>query len=125
MIKFVRLSVVLGLLASGICSAGESTCQPSCAADKRECAALAQHSTRLENSPLAKLNDKLPHIVGSSDGRGRSLAMRADERREFEDRRIQRMRACDDSYMKCVRSCTEPATETAPDSVVFKRKGEQ
>ncbi len=117
------LSLLLGLLASGASIAGESSiCQPGCAKDKRECSALAQHSAKLENSPLAKMNDKLPHIVGSSDARGRSIDMRAEERREFENRKMARIRACDDKYMKCVRACSQMATEPDTDSVVLKRK---
>jgi hypothetical protein len=117
------LSLLLGLLASGASIADErSTCQPGCAEDKRECSALAQHSAKLENSPLAKMNDKLPHIAGSSDARGRSIGMRAEERREFEDRKMARVRACDDKYMKCVRACS--ATEPEAGSVVLRRKGE-
>lgn len=123
--KLARLSLLTGLLASGACSAAESsTCQPSCAADRVDCAAVAQHSAKLENSPLAKMNDKLPHIVGSSDGRGRSLAMRAEERRQFEQRKMQRIQTCGDRYMKCVRTCSETPTEAEPDSIMVKRKGE-
>jgi hypothetical protein len=122
---FVFCSISLGVLASGACSAAESsTCQPGCADDKRECSALAQHEAKGENSPLAIMNEKLPHIRHSGDARGRSIDVRAAEHREFENRRMARARACDDEFMKCIRACTEPADGIESRSVVLKRQGE-
>lgn len=50
--------------------------------------------------------------------------MRADERREFENRKMQRIHGCDEHYMKCVRLCSTTKTAAAPDNMVFKRKRE-
>jgi hypothetical protein len=121
----VLCSLSLGILAGAACSAAEvGTCQSGCADDKRECSALAQHEAKGENSPLAIMKEKLPHIRHSGDARGRSIDVRANERREFENRRMERTHACDDKYMKCVRACTEPTDGVESRSVVLKRQGE-
>jgi hypothetical protein len=115
----------LVLLASGACSADDgSACQPACAADKRECSALAQHSAKLDNSALATMNAPLPKTSYSGDDRIRKRETRAEERRAFENRRMAQVGACDDKYMKCVRSCAGTPSETDPGSVVLKRKDE-
>ena len=122
---FVRLAMVTALLASGACSAGDSaSCQPGCADDKRECRALAQNEAKRENGPLEVMNEKLPHIVGAGDARGRSIEVRMRERQGFENRRMERTRACDDKYMKCVRVCSGTVAEPDAGSVVLKPKGE-
>lgn len=120
----VLFSLLLGFLASGTCSAAASTCQPGCADDKRECRDFAQREDKKENSPLAMMNEALPHIRYSGDARGRSIDVRAAERRDFESRRMERTRVCEDKYMKCVRVCTGPAVEVQSPSVVLKRQGE-
>ncbi len=113
------------LMASGACSANDSaSCQPGCADDKRECRALAQHESKRENGPLEIMNEKLPHIVGAGDARGRSIEVRARERQGFENRRMERTRACDDKYMKCVSNCSGKEVEPDAGSVVLKPKGE-
>lgn len=70
------------------------------------------------------MNEPLPKIVGSGDSRGRNIEMRASEYRGFEDRRMARIRACDDKYMKCVRACAGTPLEPDPGSVVLRRKDE-
>ena len=124
LVKLVRLSILAGVLAGGASSAAANTCQPGCVEDKRECRDLAQHVAKAENSPLSVMNEQLPHIVGSGDARGRSIDVRMQERRDFENRRMERTRACDDKYMKCVRGCATSAPEADLGSVVLKPKGE-
>lgn len=117
--------MLLALLASGTSTAAESsTCQPECAQEKRECRTFAQNDAKRENGPLAMMNEKLPHIVGSGDARGRSIDVRARERQEFENRKMERTRACDDKFMKCVQVCTPQAAGPDAGSVVLKRKDE-
>ncbi len=123
--KFVCLGMFAALLASGACRAADSaTCQPGCADDKRECRALAQNEAKRENGPLEVMNEKLPHIVGAGDSRGRSIEVRMRERQAFENRRMERTRACDDKYMKCVSACAGTPAEPDAGSVVLKPKGE-
>ena len=124
LVDLVRLSMLAALLAGGASSAAASTCQPGCADDKRECRDLAQHVAKAENSPLSVMNERLPHIVGSGDARGRTIDVRMQERRDFENRRMERTRACDDKYMQCVRACATATSESDLGSVVLKPKGE-
>jgi hypothetical protein len=123
--KIVNVFLLLAVLASGACSAQQgTTCQPDCAADKRECGAVARHDAKREDSPLSIMNEELPHIVHGGDSRGRSMDVRAREHRDFENRKMARIRACDDKYMKCVRTCSSPAAGSDPGSVVLKRRDE-
>jgi hypothetical protein len=122
----MRVSVLLaGISFAASCAAQGSTCQPGCAEDKRECRAFAQHEAKKENSPLATMNEALPHIRYSGDARGRSIDDRAAERRDFDKRRMERTSACEDKYQKCVRTCEAAASSDADaPSVVRKPKGE-
>ena len=123
--RLFRLSMPLVFLASGACTAADSsTCQPDCAQEKRECSSRAQQVSKRENGPLESMNEKLPHIRYSGDARGRSIDVRAGERQDFENRRLERNRSCDDKYMKCVNACQGPGGVADQDSVVLKRKDE-
>ncbi len=125
MSKFISASMLLVLAASGTCSAADSSaCQPGCAEDKRECRDLAQHAAKMENSPLAPMNEKIPHTRYTGDGRARDGEIRANALRDFQERKHERSRACDEKYMQCVRTCTSPAAEPDQGSAVLKRKGE-
>lgn len=125
MSKFMCLSMLLALLAGGPCGAAESSaCQSECAQEKRACRDLAQHAAKLENSPLASMNEKIPHTRYTGDGRARDGEIRANELRDFQNRKLERTRACDDKYMQCVRTCATPAQEPDLGSVVLKPKGE-
>ena len=72
----------------------------------------------------ARTSQAAPRKNASAAPSHSSLDMRADERREFENRKMQRIHGCDEHYMKCVRLCSTTKTAAAPDNMVFKRKRE-
>lgn len=110
--KIVKLSVLLALLACGVCRADEAgLCKPLCEQEKRQCrsaaAKLVDHDPQSLMKPRG--NDKPVRYFGPSSVKtGEPVG---PEVRNGQERRMTRSRACDDSFAVCTKACsTKPAT---------------
>lgn len=117
--KFVKLSVMLALLASGACKADESgLCKPLCDQEKRQCRTAATNlvdqdteslmARRAGDAPVRYFGDTSVH---TSNPAGPDV-------QNAQDRRMRRTRACDDRFAVCRKACS---AETPSSDVLIKR----
>ena len=110
--KIVKLSVVLALLACGVCKADEAgLCKPMCEQEKRQCRSAAAKLVDHDAQSLMKRRgiDQPVRYFGPSSVKTDQPA--GPEVRNAQQRRMTRNRACDDSFAVCTKACsTKPAT---------------
>jgi hypothetical protein len=105
------LSMLLGVLVAGPCAAAEpSLCKSVCDSDKRECRAHARNVVDNERTLLVAMPEKNP-MARTAQGQVGSEASRALEGAGDQGRRVARAGACDDTYLRCTRSCAGSAVQ--------------
>lgn len=110
--KFVKLSVMLALLASGACKADESgLCKPVCDQEKRQCRTAAANLVDEDAESLMAPNGHNATARYFGKGSVKTSQPFGPDVRNAQDRRMQRTRVCDDRFAVCTKACSKgPAT---------------
>ena len=117
--KFVKLSVMLALLASGACKADDSgLCKPLCDQEQRKCRAAATNLVDQETESLMapRSGDAAVRYFGDVSAHASNPA--GPDVRNAQDRRMRRTRACDERFAVCRKACS---AETPSSDVLIKR----
>lgn len=109
-----RLAIVTILLGLSSASFAEEPafCTSMCASEKNTCRIDAQASEKSEGLLPTNVPEKNPFA------RTAQLQMRSDDggaldKAGNDQRRMSRVRACEDTYQRCTRGCSQPAKPKA------------
>ena len=104
-------------------SQAEDFCKSVCTSEKSECRVTAEQLTRDDTNPIFEMARKSPprYIVGENR-MGRSEEALDTEASNFRNRRMERIHACDDKFMRCAQACS--SQKPAPNSSVILVKPE-
>lgn len=108
-----RASFLLALTGMLLSSAGlaaePSFCASVCDSERRACRADVQQLAAEDGDGLLAMHERNPLARTATKTQGPSHASLANERSSVQERRIKRTAACEDTYLRCTRSCQAPA----------------
>ncbi len=110
--KFVELSIVLALLASGSAGASDvGLCKPLCAEEKRECRHAALKWDDHEAVSLTSWKEKNPMAREFGKGGVETAQPVGPAAAAAKDRKMTRMNVCEDKFKACAKACaSQPAS---------------
>lgn len=116
--RLLRIAIGAGAMIAGVCLANEpDICTSICATEKRECRAQAQRTTVEDTDPAIWMGE--PNRVARDFGEVRLHAQeaRVTDARNFHNRRMERIHACDEKHMQCSNACA--SQRPAPSSILI------
>lgn len=90
---------------AGLAAEGDF-CKALCSAEKRECRGAAQRLTVDDTNPVLQMGEENRLARDFGEVRVRSQEVRGSEMRNFRDRKMERNRVCDDTFMRCTNACS-------------------
>jgi hypothetical protein len=114
--------ILLVALLANVCRGEDiALCKADCDAEKRECRGMAGTLSRDDTSPILSMGEKNPYALSQREP-GVVSDLRPDRQDDYRNRRSERLRKCDDRYLRCTRDCSDPAATSSTSSVLINRK---
>jgi len=96
------------LLSSASLAAEPSFCSSVCDSERRACRADVQQLAAEDGEGLLNMTERNQLARTAAKLQSPSSATLAGERSSTQSRRIQRIGACEDTYLRCTRGCKTP-----------------
>lgn len=102
---------------------GEETafCKSMCDSERRECRGMAETLSRTDTAPILSMG-KNPYERQAE--RWQKIPPEAWAQNDYRNRRFERIRNCEDRFMLCTSSCSDPPAAPSTGSVVIYPKNE-
>lgn len=104
--RFRLLSLLLMGMASSACLAEEpQLCKSFCSSEKRQCRLAAEQLTEDDTNPMFAMSDKNSHARSFDAPSAGSEKIQPGRMDAFKNRRMERVRLCDDVFTTCGKAC--------------------
>jgi hypothetical protein len=114
---------LMGILLSSLCLAQEPNfCKSVCDSERRACKADVQQLAAEDGDGLFNMTDHNQLARTAAKTQGPSAATLAGERAGVNARRIARSAGCDDTYLRCTRTCASPGAKSVVSPVLTEKR---
>jgi len=108
------------LLSTSSLAAEPSFCASVCDSERRACKADVQQLAAEDGDGLLNMTERNQIARTAAKAQAPAAATLAGERASLQTRRIQRIGACEETYVRCARTCKVPAVASPAGSARVK-----
>lgn len=117
--RLLRMALWSGAMMAGVCLANEpDVCSSLCAAEKRDCRAEAHKAAIDDTDPPFLMGESNRVARDFSEVRLHSQEVRARDIGDFRNRRMERVQACDEKYLRCANACASQRPAPGASSIL-------